>query len=386
LAIEYQIRNAAVLEARYTGNHTSRQFQSINANPYLAPVAADFPNYVSPSSLCSATTSTLAGGADIGHLYCGTTEVDSVDNTAFSQYNSLQTKLTTRNYHGVTATFAYTHSKLIDNSSEVYSTEGGGNTSAFAQNPLDTNFGERGTSGIDFPNTASSSFIYRFPSVHASHELVNRVVNGWSANTIWIYESGQPYTDFDTIQSSSGAANPNDPRTYNSYSDQPFEDNFVGFDVARPIISNKKASPQTLGIYTTTGGGATPLSAPILVDYATGAPVTPSQVHFIANNMLAAQVAGTPYPGGGRNTLRGNTTNNVDFSLFKDTKITERINFRLQVEGYNVLNRAFYGTPENYEGYYPVAFNNYYYNGAGSPIIEPGTGTRNMIFTGKILF
>ncbi len=233
LAVEYQLNGGNVLELRYTGNHTSDNFQSLNANPYLATVAANFPNVVNPNSLCSAADSTLAGGADIGHLHCGLSNVDVVANTAWSLYNAFELSLTTRAYHNITSTFAYTYSKTMDNASEIYSTAGAGNTSAFAQNPLNTDLGERAISGNDFPEDASVSFIYTLPTYHTGHDWLDRVVNGWQANAIWLYNSGQPYTDYDLVTSSSpqantpgsgalGAANPGDPTTYYSYSDPYF--------------------------------------------------------------------------------------------------------------------------------------------------------------------
>lgn len=391
LGVQYQLRNAAVLEVRYVGNHTADQFQDLNANPYLANVAAAFPNVVNPSSLCSAANSTLPDGADIGRLHCGTSDVNSVANTAFSQYQSLQVNLTTSNYRGFSTTFSYTHSKLIDNTSEIFSTGGGGNTIALAQNPLNTDLGERGTSGIDFPNVASASVIYQLPVFHTGNGISDRVVNGWQITPVWFYNSGQPYTDYDTVTNGSPMANPNDPRTYQSYNDTAFDGNpnLVGADVQRPILSNPHASPKTLGIYTDTGAGtaASPFSAPILVDYASGAPVTPSQVHFIANNQLAANLMNNPYPGSGRNILRGNTTNNVDLSVIKNTTIAKGVVFRLQIDAYDVLNRSFYGTPGAYEGSYSNgSFNSFLFNTASGSFVGPGTGVRNMLFTGKILF
>jgi hypothetical protein len=409
LGVQYQIRNSAVLEVRYVGNHTSQQFQSLNVNPYLAPVAAAFPNVVNPASLCSAANSTLAGGADIGFLNCGHTSVDQVGNTAFSQYQSLQTNLTTRNYHGVTATFAYTWSHNIDNSSEIYSTGVGGNTIAYAQNPLNTNLGERANSALDFPNAASSSFSYALPNLHTGRNLVDRLTNGWQANAIWIYNSGQGYTDYQGVSNGSPAANngtfnpttgaqilPGDPATTESYSDIPFEQNFLGLDVARPILSNKKAPVGTLGIYTDTtlsvnAAGTPTYSAPQLVDFASGAPISPSQVRFIANNQLAANILGNPYPGSPRNILRGDTFNNVDFSVYKNTKLTERVTFRLEADAYNVLNRGYYGAPGNNVADYSEpggsSFNNFFQSQAtGASLTTPGTGLRNMLFVGKILF
>jgi hypothetical protein len=391
LGVQYQVSHIAVAEVRYSGNHTADNFQTLNTNPYLLPVATDFPNIVAPSSLCTAANSTLPGGADIGHLNCGATNVRTRANTAFSIYNGLQASLTSRNYHGVTATAAYTFSRTIDNSSEIFGTFTGGNTSAYAQNPLDTNVGERAVSGISFPNVASISFVYAVPSFGSANTLVGKLVNGWQMNTIWTYNSGQPFTDFDNTTNSSPNTNPNDPKTFTSYEDTQSANAFnSGVDTERPIVSNPKAPIGTVGIYTTTTtAGVT--SAPALVDYATGAPVTPSQVHWISNNQYAADIAGTPYPGSGRNLLRGNTTNNADASVFKNTKLTERVTLRLEVDAFNILNRSYYGTPDNFIGDVGSSFNNFSLTSAATPattggIIGPGTGVRNLVFGGKFLF
>jgi hypothetical protein len=399
LGVQYEVRNSAVVEIRYVGNHTSSQFQSLDSNPYLADVAANFPNVVNPASLCSAANSTL-GGADVGYLNCGATAVSQVANTGFSQYQSLQTNITTRNFHGLTANFAYTWSHNIDNTDEVYSTGGGGNTISFAQNPLNTNVAERANSSLDIPNVASLGLVYSFPTLHTGHELTNKLVNGWQMNTIYLYDSGQPYTDYQGVNNGTPAENrgnangQGDPRTQLSYGDPALENNILGADPSRLIVSNPKASPKTLGIWTNVtlpGGG---FSAPILADASSPnsalVPVTPSQVHYIVNNQLAANILGNPYPGGPRHDLRGNTTNNVDLSVEKNTKITERITFRLEVDAFNALNRGYYGTPANYVGDIAVAnyFNSFFYNfGGGSPNLNtPGTGSRNVLFSGKILF
>jgi outer membrane receptor protein involved in Fe transport len=396
LGVQYQLHNAAVLELRYVGNHTSGQFQSLDANPYLATVAGAFPNIVTPASLCSAANSTL-GGSDVGFQHCGNTSVVEVENTAFSQYQSLQTNLTTRSFHGITANFAYTWSHNIDNTSEIYSTGSGGNTISIAQNPFNTDIGERGNSALDFPSTSSISFTYKLPDLHRGNALFSRLTDGWQANTIWIYDSGQLYTDFQGISNGSPQINPDDVRTSESYSDIPFEENFLGVDVARPILSNPKAPVGTLGIYTDTtitpATATTPavFSAPVFEDFKTGAPISPSAVRFIANNQLAANLLNNPYPGSTRNILRGDTFNNVDFSVFKNTKISERVTFRLEVDAYNLLNRAYFLAAGNaLTGYANPSgsyFNNYFESPAsGASLVTPGTGLRNLLFVGKILF
>ncbi len=388
LGAQFQVTHNAVAEIRYAGNPTAGNFQSFNSNPQLSQVAADFPNFVSPSSLCNASTSTLASGADIGHLHCGSTIVNTVGNTAFSLYNSLQTSLTIRRYHGVTATAGYTFSRGIDNSSEIFGTFGGGNTSAYAQNPLDIDHAERAVSGISYPNVASVSLVYEVPKFGSATGLVSKLINGWQTNTVWIYNSGQPYTDFDIFQNGSPQANGNDPRTFNSYSDQVFAIvNNGQIDTERPILSNAAAPVGSIGIYTTTTNSLGINSAPELVDYVTGAPVTRSQVHWIANNQYAALIAGTPYPGSGRNLLRGDSFNNVDFSVYKNTKFGERVTLRFEADAFNVLNRSYYGAPDAFLADAPAgSFNNFLFNSASGGLVGTGTGVRNITFGAKILF
>jgi hypothetical protein len=389
LGVQYQVGRSMVAEIRYSGNHTIGNFQTLDANPYLLPVATDFPSVVAPSSICTAANSTLVGGADIGHLHCGQTNVRTRANSAFSIYNALQTSLTTRNFHGVTATAAYTYSRTIDNSSEIFGTLGGGNSIAFAQNPLDPNQAERAVSGISFPNVASISFTYMVPTFGQAGTLVGKLINGWQMNSIWIYNSGQPYTDFDFAnQNGSSYSNPSDPRTLTSYSDQLEATAFnSGYDFGRPILSNKSAPVGSVGIYTTTTT-AGKNSAPFLVDYNTGNPTTPSQVHWIANNRYAGLLAGTPWVGSGRNLLRGTSYNNLDTSVYKNTKLTERFTLRIEADVNNILNRSYYGAPDPLLADGITSLNNVNFVGAsgGGGIINTGTGVRNMTFGGKLLF
>jgi len=41
---------------------------------------------------------------------------------------------------------------------------------------------------------------------------------------------------------------------------------------------------------------------------------------------------------------------NVDTSIFKNTKITERVTLRIEADAFNVLNRSYYSAPDNFIG------------------------------------
>ncbi|MEI9981203.1 MAG: hypothetical protein WDN23_19795 [Edaphobacter sp.] len=87
-----------------------------------------FPNLFPASTYC-----TTAGSIGLGTQNCNLSTLSTRANTAFSNYNALQTQLRLQNYHGITANAAYTFSRTIDNASEVYSTVGGGATITTAQ-------------------------------------------------------------------------------------------------------------------------------------------------------------------------------------------------------------------------------------------------------------
>ena len=333
LGTQYQLGRIAVVEARYVGAHTVGDFQSLNANPNLASVSAAFPNLVPAASLCSAAASAAAanplpGAPDVGHLHCGQTNVRTRANTAFEIYNGLQTQLTTRNYHGLTANLGYTWSRTIDNSSEIFGTNGGGNTVAFAQNPLDSNVGERAVSGQSYPNVTSLGLTYISPYFSKDHTLVGKALGGFQFNTIYLFNSGEPYTPYQLLQGASRGA---------SFCDRSFAGAFAGPDTCRPILANASAPLGSVGY--NAGGG-------VYKDLTTGAVVTRASEHWLINNTAEALSMGNPFPGVGRNTLRGDSYNNMDVSVYKNTHVTERFNLQLRFQVYNALNRNYFGTPD----------------------------------------
>jgi hypothetical protein len=263
---------------------------------------------------------------DVGHLNCGSTLVRLRANTAFEIYNGLQTQLTTRNYRGLTATLAYTWSRTIDNASEIFGTNGIGTTVAFSQNPLDPNVGERGVSGNSYPNVTSLGLTYVAPWYSQNHSLVGKLLGGFQFNTIYLFNSGQPYTPYQAVGDTGG-----------SFCDSTFALSFAGPDTCRPILANKNAPLGTVGVNTGKG---------VYVDNFTLLPVARSSEHWILNNTAEALAIGNPYGGVGRNTLRGDSFNNVDISVYKNTHINERVNVQLQFTLFNALNRAFYSAPD----------------------------------------
>ena len=361
LGIQQQVGHIAVVEVRYVGAHTSGEFQSLNGNPKISQIQSIFPNYFGTLTPCAVSTlpafpAVSATNSDVGRVKCGSVNFRIRANTSFEVYNGLQTSMSTRSYRGLTANLSYTYSRTIDNASEIFGTFAGGNTSAFAQNPLDPNVSERGVSGNSYPNVTALGLTYVDPHFKQNHSLVGKVLGGFQLNTIYLFNSGQPYTPFQFVGEGS-LCESGFAVAFNS-----------SVDTCRPVLSNKNAPIGNVG--RNTGSG-------IYTDLNTGARVDPATEHFLINNIASAVTAGTPFPGVGRNTLRGNSYNNLDASIFKNNKINERFNLQLQATFFNALNRAYYGAPDAAVEDAGSTFGNY----AGN-----NSNNRNVQLGGRLIF
>ena len=83
-------------------------------------------------------------------------------------------------------------------------------------------------------------------------------------------------------------------------------------------------------------------------------PVAPSAVRFIINAPGSAKIFGTPFGDMPRNYLSGPAINQLNLSLFKNTKIGERVRLQLRAEAFNVLNHPNPGYGVNAAGYLPA--------------------------------
>jgi hypothetical protein len=405
--VQQQIGRIAVAEVRYVGNHSYDQFQNLNGNAAVntAPptssvpaaqnyktLAQAFPNLFPTTSYC-----TTANAVGLGFQNCNLTTQSLRANTAFSNYSALQSQLRIQNYHGVTADLAYTFSRTIDNADEIFNTNSGGGTIATAQSPFDTNQAERAVAGNSYPNVLSLSMVYKVPFYSEQRGLVGRLLGGYSVNTIWSYNSGQVYTPVQTTKANPNAAvtakipTANQGQALYSFCDYNYNTNSIGNDSCRPILSNNSAPLNSVGINGGPGVG--------YLDYGTGASITRDSVHWILNNQYEAEALNNPYPGVGRSTLRGNTVNELDASLFKTVRINERFSGQLRINAYNVPNRAYYGTPDftlnnadpskHISAAYPQGYNSfttYRPNGGGGITVPFGKGTRNIQLGAKIIF
>jgi len=383
LGVQHEFTSKMVLEVRYVGNHVVGNFQTVNANPALSGLVANGFSAFIPLGDAPCTTAG-APGVSGGRLDCNFRNERVRENTAWSRYNGLQSEFRVQNWHGLSGAGSFTWSKTLDNSSEIFSTGAGGNTVAGAQNPFDLSAGEKALSGLDFPKTAGLYLIYELPFYKNQHGFLGKLLGGYQANTTWRYSSGQLWTPALTTTFANTSCQNSFDGTF-----------FAGLSTCRPFLGSNSAPVDTVGECTNAA-----LSNCGLVDYYTGSPIAAAR--WIYNNNTAAAFFKTPYGNVGRNPgVRGQAVSAVNFSMFKTTKISERLSLRLEAQVYNLFNHVFLGVPD------PViddgnlanggSFGNNFFNQSGgvnpnalnsgytNPTLS-GLGRRRMILGAKVSF
>jgi len=109
-----------------------------------------------------------------------------VEDSGYSTYNALQTKVEVRGWHGLTMLSSYAFAKSIDNlSSDVqgYSSQDPNNNNA-----------EKGPSDYDVRHRWVTSVNYAFPFGKQGSGFVSHVVRDWELGSIFIMQSGLPFT------------------------------------------------------------------------------------------------------------------------------------------------------------------------------------------------
>lgn len=386
LGIQHQVGPAVVGEIRYVGSKTTDDFQSLDANPYLLPVATAFPNFYAGLSLCKDPNADSYGRPN-----CNYGNLAKTANGGWAKYNALELNLTTQNYHGLTSTVSYTFSKNIDNATDAFrSTGAGGSTIAFPQDPLNPGAGERGIGGNDFPNALGLGFTYDVPNFFKSEGFLKRVANGFQLSGVYRFRSGQAYTPYQPITLD---ANTGD----SSFCDGAFNANVIGVDTCRLVLSNPKAPINTvayLNPYVNSSNGPVPGTPKYVVygsdgfdsngNYLQGTAVNPASSHWIINNQAYAKSVNNPYPGSARSLLRGQAYSDLDLSVFKTFPINERVHIQLSMAAYNALNQMFLGPGNAFVGASNFTSNAENSSNSFSPATP--SGNRFVILGGKVIF
>jgi outer membrane receptor protein involved in Fe transport len=255
---------------------------------------------VRPFAHLSATSPILPGAA-VGNISAN-------ESNGNSSYNALWITSNLSTWHGLQFNASYTYSKSLDDTSQ--NGQGFTNLVSGLQNSFNPG-GDKGLSDYDARNRFSMNFIYAVPSFR--HD---RFFDGWQLGSIIQAQSGNPVNIFANAAGISG---------------------LTGFSTLRP---DQIGSIQLLGAPAANGSiqwFVAPVCDPVR------APAGCAGATFAIPNSGTA----TNYHFGnyGRNSLIGPGFTNVDFSIIKRTKITERFSNELRLEAFDLFNHPNFGQP-----------------------------------------
>ena len=222
------------------------------------------------------------------------------NNTGTTNYNALEAKLEQRFSHGVYLLVGYTHSKLIDDASSVFSSTvlSSPNGSSLVAADTYRPYLERDSSSGDMPNVFTVSGVYDLPAGRshgfASRGLLAVAMGGWQLNGVATVQSGMPVT---VTQATNNNA-------------------FAGFALQRPNLAGN------------------PALAP--------AARTPQKFFNTAAFASAPQFT---VGNASRNPVRGPAYRNLDIALVKNTALPEQGMLEFRAELFNVTNTPGFAQP-----------------------------------------
>ncbi|MGO9440495.1 MAG: hypothetical protein ACLPXM_08130, partial [Terriglobales bacterium] len=194
--------------------------------------------------------------------------------------------------------------------------------------------------------------------------MMGKVLGGWALGGTYHYTSGQPWTPFE------------DAGTSTSCNDA-FNLHFFFGSSCRPFDGNPAAPMTTVGQCTNAAAADCGLT-----NFFTGAATTVAAVRWILNDDVAAKFFGTPYGNMQRNSARGQTVNTINVNLIKNTRISEKVNLKLEGNVYNLFNHTFLGVPCADISECAPSFGGYLFNDSGGFNGFSGSGPPNAVGTG----
>jgi hypothetical protein len=239
-----------------------------------------------------------------------------------SHYNALQFSVTKRLSHGFQVNGSYTWSHSLDEQS--------GLGLFFNGNDPNNLRSAYGNSDFDRTHVLTISYVYQFPNSIHDGGVAAKFVNGWGFSGITVAQSGQPYSVYDFSGAAGGIF----------FSSNDFITNPIIPATGNANVNTKTPSgaPQRLD------PNAFSIQSLILQPGQDGVPACGPTTSGIQNFCDTVE---TTFGTGGRNIFRGQAQVRFDFSLNKDTKLTERFGLKFEVNAFNLFNHPSFDAPNN---------------------------------------
>ena len=355
LRVQQQLSPNTAITVGYVGAHGYHEMIGLDANE---PIPTICPAAPCPAVYPTAPPATAANGFPAGsplagapvpagsyYIPVGTPKANpspTLTNTwtwfalGTSSYNALQVDVNRRFSHGFSVRGVYTWSKALDDGDSLNQTTAN-NAPGLVSNPYNLR-SDWGPATYDVRNLGVINAIYDLPFGQGKTYLsdasgvTGKLVSGWALTSIVTLQSGFPFTP----QLSYNPSNNGDTRN-------PVRP-FLNPDFTGPVILGKPAQwfnpaafiapPTTIGFY---------------------------------GNM-------------GRDEYTGPGLATWDFSVLKNTGITERLNLQFRAEIFNLLNRANFNTPNL------IVFTPAGVSGTAGAINSTSTTARQVQFALKLLW
>jgi hypothetical protein len=262
-----------------------------------------------------------------------------------SNYHALQFGVNKRMSHGLLINGSYTWSHSLDMQSGL-------GLFFTGNDPLNLK-SAYGNSDFDRTHVLTISYLYELPKLVRREGIASKFINGWGFGGITVLESGQPYSVSDFSGAVAGIY-------------------FNNFDsITNPIVSFAPGqNVRTAQIQGTTGVNAgKPVLNPAAFTFPFLPPGTSGVPPCFNPGAGAAPICDnfeTGFGNVGRNTFRGPFQTRFDFSVNKQTKLTERFSLKYTAQIFNIFNHPSFDTPNN------NVFFNQNFNSSQPPILIPG--------------
>ncbi len=287
LDIQRQLTNNMTLDVNYEGNKGTRLFERLNINQ---PTQCTLSRGCDPLHQTSATILARRPYQNFGRIL-------QEGFTGYSNYNSLDAKLEQRS-RVLTMTAAYNYSKIMDDKSATAAVAGDAGGALGVQNTYNIP-GDYARASYDVGQRFIVSAVGSLPLGrgqrffgNVSH-FTDAIIGGWQANGIYNVQKGFPYTIAAT--------------------------DIGGVNEASAERANLVGNPYPSGFQ--------------------------KSLNAWFNKAAFANPAAGDFGNSSRNLLRGPRLNNLNFSLFKNFSLYERMHMETRLEAFNVFNHPQFGQP-----------------------------------------
>jgi hypothetical protein len=344
LSLQRQLTSNLTAMVAYVGSRGVHEpFRADDMNDVL-PLQSAGPPYVWPAPGSGAPVNPLLGRID------GLAWVNN------SSFNALEAHIDKRLSHGFLIGGSYTWERAIDQGSGTGYSDQYNNAISNPFYFLPTT--RRGPADYNVPQSLTVNYMWQIPGPRATRGPAAWVARGWQLAGIYQIRSGLPFTPLI-------GGNPTGAYSSHSYA---YPDRVFGPGCSSLVNSGSVQNYIKLNCFTL------PAATPA---------IAAECVPFAPNGVIAPGTCSNALGNASRNLMSGPRLNNFDFSVIKDTRVTERLAVQFRAELFNFFNHANFLPPLSNSQLYAQDGS---VTGNAGAINQTATSNRQIQFALKVLF